>query len=179
MCLNISFTQHMLKFFCISKRYLWPLKLYCSDITVTLSTDHDLVGARNEIQAHAQWRVVTVRNVSTLTVHSLTTRYSKIFEVFGLCVSVQNSVAPTNNKPVIPSLASSPPHCAIHAPKLWRSSRGLSSVQRKFVLFIITVKIEASKLHVNTTLLEMNKPKVYVLQSEHIQDFLCVCVWWE
>ena len=47
-------------------------------------------------------------------------------------------------------------------------------------LFIIKVKNAASKLYVNKNLREMNKPDVFVVQSEHIQEFifvyLCICV---
>ena len=42
------------------------------------------------------------------------------------------------------------------------------------------MKNAASKLYVNKNLREMNKPDVFVVQSEHIQEFifvyLCVCV---
>jgi len=80
---------------------------------------------------------------------------------FAVCVHQHNStwyIAPTNNNPVIPSLASSPPHCAIHAPKPRGSSRGLPSAQGVFLLFIIRVRKAASKLYVNTILREINKP---------------------
>ena len=93
-----------------------------------------------------KWRVVTARNASTLTVHFLTLHYLKVFEVFILCAPVQQSIAPTNNNPVISSLASSPPHYAIRGPKPRGSSRGRSSVQGIFVPFIIRVKNAASKL---------------------------------
>jgi len=43
------------------------------------------------------------------------------------------------------------------------------------LLFIIRVKNAASKLCVNANLREMTKPNIFVVQNEHIQEFICVC----
>ena len=83
------------------------------------STAQEIIHARNMIVEHVQDFVVTDELLplilKAMARRTISLRVLEMVEVFSLRVAIELSVAPTNGSPIAPSVASSPPHRAIHA----------------------------------------------------------------
>jgi hypothetical protein len=88
-----------------------------------LSTDQDMIPDRNAADAHAQGFVVNEKLI--LPILKAFSQYTHSLNVtrntwtFLVCVIVEQSVAPTNSNPLVPTIANSPPHRARHPPPMY------------------------------------------------------------
>jgi hypothetical protein len=99
-----------------------------------------MIRARNAIDVHAQDFVVNdqllLLKLKALAQEARSLQVLEIFHVFSLTVAEELSIAPTNNSPVVPTIASSPPYCARHDQPSQESSRGLWSVHLTALLVL-------------------------------------------
>jgi len=91
------------------------LQLQSHNVLTVLSTDHEMIPARNAIDRHARIAHAHYTLVETL-------------EVLSLYAIVELSASPTNGSPVAPCIAISSPHRARHAHPMRGSPHCLWSV---------------------------------------------------